>query len=132
MGLEEKITVQLWDARQADESMAESADAVFMDVPCSGLGVLGKKRDIKYRVTPESLDELTRLQREIIEGSWRYVKPGGVLMYSTCTIDRRENQDMCEWICANYPFTLEECRQLLPERAHMDGFFYARLRRRLD
>lgn len=132
MGLEEKITVQLWDARQADESMAESADAVFMDVPCSGLGVLGKKRDIKYRVTPESLDELTRLQREIIEGSWRYVKPGGVLMYSTCTIDRRENQDMCEWICANYPFTLEECRQLLPERAHMDGFFYARLRRGLN
>lgn len=129
MGAEEKISVQLWDACRTDESMVESADVVFMDVPCSGLGVLGKKRDIKYRVTPESLRELTELQRRIIAGSWRYVKPGGVLMYSTCTIDRLENQDMCQWICGNFPFTLEESRQLLPEDARMDGFFYARLRR---
>lgn len=132
MGAEEKISVQLWDACRTDESMAESADVVFMDVPCSGLGVLGKKRDIKYRVTPESLQELTELQRRIIAGSWRYVKPGGVLMYSTCTIDRLENQDMCQWICGNFPFTLEESRQLLPEGARMDGFFYARLRRGAD
>ncbi len=132
MGLEEKITPQLWDACQIDDSRTESADVVFMDVPCSGLGVLGKKRDIKYRVTPESLVELTELQRRIIEGSWRYVKPGGVLMYSTCTINRQENQETCRWICENFPFTLEESRQLLPKQAHMDGFFYARLRRAAD
>ncbi len=131
MGLEDKMTLELWDACLPDESRAESADVVFMDVPCSGLGVLGKKRDIKYRVTPESLKELTELQRRIIEGSWRYVKPGGVLMYSTCTINRQENQEMCGWICENFPFTLEESRQLLPQQAHMDGFFYARLRRKM-
>ncbi len=132
MGLQEKISVQLWDACRTDMSGLESADVVFMDVPCSGLGVLGKKRDIKYRVTRDSLKELTELQRRIVEGSWRYVKPGGVLMYSTCTINRQENQDMCDWICDTFPFTLEESRQLLPQQARMDGFFYARLRRSTD
>ncbi len=103
-----------------------------MDVPCSGLGVLGKKRDIKYHVTPDSLEELIKLQRRIIRGSWQYVKPGGVLMYSTCTINRRENQENCDWICENFPFVLEESQQLLPRQAHMDGFFYARFRRLED
>lgn len=129
MGLEDKVTTQLWDAAMTDADRIESADVVFMDVPCSGLGVLGKKRDIKYHVTPESLESLTALQRRIIQGSWQYVKPGGVLMYSTCTINRRENEEACRYICENFPFTLEQSRQLLPQEAHMDGFFYARLRR---
>ena len=130
MGLEDKVTVQLWDAVSTDTDKIESADVVFMDVPCSGLGVMGKKRDIKYNVTPESQESLVALQRRIIQGSWQYVKPGGVLIYSTCTINRRENEEACSYICENFPFTLEESRQLLPQEAHMDGFFYARLRRR--
>ena len=130
MGLEEKLTLEVWDAAQTEESRIESADVVFMDVPCSGLGVLGKKRDIKYHVTPESLESLIKLQRRIVEGSWRYVRPGGVLMYSTCTINRRENEEMCSWISGHFPFVLEESRQLLPEDAHRDGFFYARFRRK--
>jgi len=129
MGLEEKLELELWDACRTDETRVGSADVVFMDVPCSGLGVLGKKRDIKYHVTPESLESLIQLQRRIIQGSWQYVKPGGVLLYSTCTINRRENEEACGWICENFPFVLEESRQLLPRQAHMDGFFYARLRR---
>lgn len=129
MGLEHKVTQQLWDAAETDGDRIESADVVFMDVPCSGLGVLGKKRDIKYHVTPESVESLIQLQRRIIQGSWSYVKPGGVLMYSTCTVNRRENEENCRFICEHYPFTLEESRQLLPQEAHMDGFFYARLRR---
>ena len=130
MGLENRMTVQLWDAAEMDTEKKESADVVFMDVPCSGLGVMGKKRDIKYNWTPESLESLTALQRRIIQGSWQYVKPGGVLMYSTCTINRRENEEACSYICENFPFILEESRQLLPQEAHMDGFFYARLRRK--
>ncbi len=132
LGMEEKLELELWDACREDPDKAGSADAVFMDVPCSGLGVLGKKRDIKYHVTPDSLEELIKLQRRIIQGSWRYVKPGGVLMYSTCTINRRENQENCDWICENFPFVLEESQQLLPRQAHMDGFFYARFRRLED
>ena len=132
LGMEEKLELELWDACREDPDKAGSADAVFMDVPCSGLGVLGKKRDIKYHVTPDSLEELIKLQRRIIRGSWQYVKPGGVLMYSTCTINRRENQENCDWICENFPFVLEESQQLLPRQAHMDGFFYARFRRLED
>lgn len=132
LGMEEKLELELWDACREDPDKAGSADVVFMDVPCSGLGVLGKKRDIKYHVTPDSLEELIKLQRRIIRGSWRYVKPGGVLMYSTCTINRRENQENCDWICENFPFVLEESQQLLPRQAHMDGFFYARFRRLED
>ena len=123
------VNVQVYDATVHDASKEESADVVLMDVPCSGLGVLGKKRDIKYHVTPESLASITKLQKEIVEAGWQYVRPGGVLLYSTCTIHRNENQDMAAWITEKFPFTLEEERQLLPGTDETDGFYYARLRR---
>ena len=102
---------------------------MLADLPCSGLGVLRKKNDLKYRMNLKQQRELVKLQRQILDTVWQYVKPGGVLMYSTCTINRRENQEACDWICGNFPFVLEESRQLLPRQAQMDGFFYARLRR---
>lgn len=132
MGLQDKVVAQTWDATVADETKAEYADVVFMDVPCSGLGVMGKKRDIKYHVTPETLESLVELQKQIVESSWQYVKKGGVLMYSTCTIHKEENQDMSRFICENYPFELEEEKQILPGFTEADGFYYARLRRKTD
>lgn len=132
MGLLDKVVAQTWDATVADETKAEYADVVFMDVPCSGLGVMGKKRDIKYHVTPETLESLVELQKQIVESSWQYVKKGGVLMYSTCTIHKEENQDMSRFICENYPFELEEEKQILPGFTEADGFYYARLRRKTD
>lgn len=129
MGLTEKVETEVWDATVADDTKKEFADVVFMDVPCSGLGVMGKKRDIKYHVTPETLESLVELQKQIIESSWQYVKKGGVLMYSTCTIHREENQDMSRFICEKYPFVLEEEKQILPGFAEADGFYFARLRR---
>ena len=125
----DNLRVEHWDATVTDDSLKEQADVVLMDVPCSGLGVMGKKRDIKYHVTPESLREITELQKKIIAASWQYVKPGGVLLYSTCTVRKEENEDMCSFICKEYPFTLEESRQLFPGEDDCDGFFYARLRR---
>lgn len=125
----ENVEVQVYDATVHDSEKEGCADVVLMDVPCSGLGVMGKKRDIKYHVTPEGLASITELQKKIVEAGWQYVKPGGVLLYSTCTIHRGENQDMTAWICTNYPFTLEEERQLLPGTDETDGFYYARLRR---
>ena len=89
---------------------------------------MGKKRDIKYHVTPESLQEITALQKKIVAASWQYVKPGGVLLYSTCTVRKEENEEMCDFICREYPFILEESRQLFPGEDDCDGFFYARLR----
>ncbi len=124
------LTVMQWDAAVTDEEQIAKADVVLMDVPCSGLGVMGKKRDIKYHVTPESLEEIIRLQKDIVSASWQYVKPGGTLLYSTCTVRREENEEMCRWICESFPFTMEESRQLFPGEDDCDGFFYARLKRK--
>lgn len=130
MGLDDKVEVQVWNATVTDDSKVEWADVVIMDVPCSGLGVLGKKRDIKYNVTKESLESLVELQKQIVESSWQYVKKGGTLMYSTCTIHKEENEKMVEWICEKYPFEIEEEKQFLPGLSEGDGFYYARLRRK--
>ncbi len=132
MQIEEKVITEVWDATVYDTKKQEYADVVLMDVPCSGLGVMGKKRDIKYHVTPQSLESLTQLQKQIVESSWQYVKKGGILLYSTCTIHKKENQDMVKWICENFPFDLEEDRQFLPGFDQADGFYYARLRRRTE
>ncbi|MDE6017008.1 MAG: 16S rRNA (cytosine(967)-C(5))-methyltransferase RsmB [Acetatifactor sp.] len=124
------ITVEVHDATESDESMHGRADVVLADVPCSGLGVLGKKRDIKYRVSPEKLLALEELQRAIIESCWQYVRPGGRLLYSTCTINPAENENMVRWILEQFPFELEEQRQFIPGEDETDGFYYARLRRK--
>lgn len=125
----ENVMVRVQDARVFDETLEEKADIVIADVPCSGLGVIGKKQDIKYRVTEESLQQITELQREIIRNVVRYVKPGGTLMYSTCTINSGENEEMVEWICEQFAFEKNRMVQLLPGIDETDGFFYARLRR---
>lgn len=124
------ITVEVHDATQTDEKWRQKADVVLADVPCSGLGVMGKKRDIKYRVSPEGLAAVQTLQREIIHNSWDYVRPGGVLLYSTCTVNPSENEKMAQWIVEQFPFFLEEERQFMPGEDETDGFYYARLRRK--
>lgn len=129
MGLLHKVIPQVWDATVTDPQMLEKADVLIMDVPCSGLGVMGKKRDIKYHVTPESIESLLSLQRRIVDASWQYVKKGGILMYSTCTIDKKENEEMVRYICENYPFTLLEEKQILPGLMEADGFYYGKLQR---
>ena len=139
------IEVQIYDAAALDESLVEKADVVLADLPCSGLGVIGKKRDIKYRVTEKELRELEELQRRILDVVWRYVKPGGIMIYSTCTINPGENEKMVEWFTENYSFVTEELTpylpgplkeegkngmlQLFPGHHMTDGFFIARLRR---
>ncbi len=144
MGYRE-IETQIFDAAQPDGEMTERADILLADLPCSGLGVIGKKRDIKYRITPERMEELAALQRKILSVIWRYVKPGGILIYSTCTINPQENEEMARWITQQFPFTLEDLTpflpqelkeegkggmlQLFPGRHETDGFFIARLRR---
>lgn len=130
MGLS-NVSVKVWDARIADESVTEKADVVIADVPCSGLGVMGKKRDIKYRQKPEAMEEIIKLQKEIVKNAVSYVKKGGILLYSTCTINPAENEEMAEWICREFSFTKESSTQLLPGVHDTDGFFFARLRKPL-
>lgn len=109
------IEIQVYDGTQTDRELVGKADAVLLDVPCSGLGVIGKKRDIKYRVTREGLEGLTELQRRIVMASAGYVRPGGTLIYSTCTIHRAENEDMVRFITGELGFVPESLEGVLPE-----------------
>ncbi len=126
----ENLTAEVWDARSFDPKWEKKADLVIADLPCSGLGVIGHKSDIKYRVTPEDIVSLAALQREILSVAARYVRPGGTLLYSTCTVTREENQDNTRWLLAQCPdFSLAAERQLLPDEG-CDGFYYAKLSKR--
>ena len=107
---------------------AEKAGRV-LDAPCSGLGVIGKKRDIKYRVTPEGTESLASLQRKILRVCSRYVKHGGILLYSTCTINIHENEEMVRFITEELPFEPQPLSQVLPEAVMRDRERVERLRR---
>lgn len=138
------IEAVLQDATVLDLASKEKADIVIADIPCSGLGVLGKKTDLKYKASPEEIQNLVWLQREILKTVHSYVKPGGTLLYSTCTISREENMDNVEWFLKEYPkFRLadikpnlceelkraviqEGCIQFLPGVQQSDGFFIAK------
>lgn len=139
----ENVTVLVQDARERNESLLGRADVLLADVPCSGLGVIGHKQDIKYRVTRESLQEIQVLQKEIITNVIDYIKPGGTLLYSTCTLSPAENEKMAAWICETFGFVRESMAgqlpdalkdaakggmlQLLPGIHESDGFFMAKL-----
>ena len=115
-----------WDATLPDPEKEEKMDIVLADLPCSGLGVLGKKPDLRYKMTPEKEEELARLQQKILSVVQAYVKPGGTLVYSTCTIHRVENEENTRWFLENHPkFRLRKERQLLPGADRGDGFYIA-------
>ncbi|OUO29276.1 16S rRNA (cytosine(967)-C(5))-methyltransferase [Lachnoclostridium sp. An298] len=144
------ITAVCRDASVPDEAAAESADIVIADLPCSGLGVIGKKPDLRYKASPDGIDSLVRLQRQILSCAQDYVKPGGTLVYSTCTVNPAENMDNVHWLMEQYPeFILDDirgklcpelrdnvmengCIQLLPGVHKSDGFFIARLVRKIE
>lgn len=111
----ENIDTEVFDGTQTDEGLTGKADVVLLDVPCSGLGVIGKKRDIKYRATLENAQNLTGLQKQIVRAGAACVKPGGTLLYSTCTIHRRENEDMVRFITRELGFAPVSLRTALPE-----------------
>lgn len=115
------LTVRIRDARVTDETMLGLADVLIVDVPCTGLGVIGKKQDIKYRVTEEDLREITKLQKEILGNVIRYLKPGGTMMYSTCTINPGENEEMVGWICREFGMETVSMAEYLPEELQGDG-----------
>ena len=119
-------------------------DAVIADVPCSGYGIIRKKPDIRYK-DPSTMEDLPQLQKKILSTQARYVKPGGILLYSTCTLLHRENEGVVEaFLQENNDFTLERLPlpdvfpenetgmlALIPGEYDTDGFFISRLRRKL-
>jgi 16S rRNA (cytosine967-C5)-methyltransferase len=118
---------------QADAAAPRSDapfDRVLIDPPCSGLGTLQSRPDLRWRVTPAAIDELTELQARILHAGATATRPGGTLVYSVCTISRREGPALIDRFlerCGG--FVVEDTQQLLPHRDGTDGFFIARLRR---
>lgn len=142
LGLE-NVTVRQQDASAFVQEWESAMDVVIADVPCSGYGIIRKKPDIRYK-DPDSMRELPELQLRILKNQARYVKPGGVLMYSTCTLVRQENEGVVESFLrempefSTQPLTLPEnfpgnttgMLTLVPGQYDTDGFFICRLRRK--
>lgn len=141
------LTTKVWDATKTDEEIVNRADIVIADLPCSGMGVIGKKPDIKYKLKSDQLEELAQLQRNILGIVQRYVKEGGTLIYSTCTINSQENEENRDWFLKNFDFVPESLDPYLPKQLigettkegylqllqgvhNTDGFFLARFRKK--
>lgn len=107
-----------------------SADRVLLDVPCSGLGVLKRNPDAKWRDTPERLPVLLELQKDILQSYSRMVKVGGILVYATCSIMKAENRDQVDaFLAKNEHFKFIEDENISPAETGFDGFYLAKLER---
>ncbi|MCD8143760.1 MAG: 16S rRNA (cytosine(967)-C(5))-methyltransferase RsmB [Oscillospiraceae bacterium] len=136
------LSTQIQDGKQFRPEWESAFDRLIVDVPCSGLGIIRKKPDIRYK-DPKQLEGLPRVQSAILENVSRYVRPGGVLLYATCTVLRRENQDIVNGFLAAHPEFFPEAVTLpgpvgtvesgmvtlWPHIHGTDGFFFARLRK---
>lgn len=124
------MKAQVMDATQLQDVTGEF-DRVLCDVPCSGYGVLANKSDIKYHMQSSDMDTLIPLQQQILSCASEKVKIDGILVYSTCTLNKKENEKQIEAFLKNHEdFILEEQQTVFPFTYHSDGFYMAKLRRR--
>jgi len=146
----DSVQAGLCDARHLPASYQGWADFILLDAPCSGLGVLGRRPDARWRKSPEDIDLMGALSREILQAAADYLKPGGIICFSTCTIAPEENEmaikeflqtrtdfslisfpDM-PWLSQEETVLQKGTLQLLPQKHGMEGFFLARLQKKLD
>ncbi|MBL4934950.1 16S rRNA (cytosine(967)-C(5))-methyltransferase RsmB [Clostridium sp. YIM B02515] len=131
------------DSTTYDEKLNNTADRVLIDVPCSGLGIIRKKPEIKWTKNNNQLKDLVNIQKSIMNNASKYVKVGGVLMYSTCTLNKKENEENVKWFLSKFNnFSMESLFfgsaenivygefgvTILPNES-MDGFFIAKFKR---
>lgn len=128
LGLE-NLRPAVRDATVFKSELEGRMDAVLLDAPCTGLGVMLEKPDVKYRHAPEDLAALVKTQQALLETCCRYVKKGGTLVYSTCSILKKENQAQMDGFMARHPefVAAEGGRQLLFHRDGLDGFYIMKL-----
>lgn len=138
------ITLTELDSSNFKEEYEETADRVLIDVPCSGLGIIRKKPEIKWNKTSKDLKSLINIQKKIMEAACRYVKVNGILMYSTCTLNKEENEENIKWFLSKHKEFIVETLcfdekdnimynengsvTILPNK-YMDGFFICKLRK---
>ena len=138
------IEYKVMDATKFNSDYVSLADKILLDVPCSGLGIIRKKPEIKWNKTRQQLKDLIPIQREIMENSWNYLKPEGVMLYSTCTLNKEENEDNVKWFLekhkdakiekiyvgknSNFLYGEDGTLTILPNDS-MDGFFKAKIKK---
>lgn len=139
----ENVKLKEMDATKIDVNLIGVGDKILLDVPCSGLGIIKRKPEIKWNKTREDLKEIVKVQREIMENAWQYLKQGGTMVYSTCTLNKEENEQNIEWFLNKH----KNCKlekvfigngdnlryengmlTVLPNE-YMDGFFIAKLKK---
>ncbi|MCK5762620.1 MAG: 16S rRNA (cytosine(967)-C(5))-methyltransferase RsmB [Clostridiales bacterium] len=136
------VKLELKDASILDEESVNAFDRVLLDAPCSGLGIIRRKPDIKWHRQMEDIDNLRKIQLIMLNNAAKYVKIGGVLVYSTCTIDKKENDEVIKsFLDTHSEFVVDTMEnvpvefidgnylRILPNRHNMDGFFACRLKK---
>ena len=137
------IVCKTMDATKLNSDYISYGDKVLIDVPCSGLGIIRKKPEIKWNKTRQQLRDLVEIQRDIMENAWQYLKPGGILLYSTCTLNKEENEDNLKWFLSkhsdaeieklyignnnNFIYNVDGSLTILPNDS-MDGFFMGKIK----
>jgi 16S rRNA (cytosine967-C5)-methyltransferase len=138
------VEVEVMDATKLNSKYISSSDKVLIDVPCSGIGIIRKKPEIKWNKTRKSLKDLVPTQRKIMENAWAYLKYGGTMVYSTCTLNKEENEENIEWFLNkhkdakiekvflgnkdNLLYNKDGSLTILPNE-YMDGFYIAKIRK---
>jgi 16S rRNA (cytosine967-C5)-methyltransferase len=117
--------------KESSELAPQSFDRILIDAPCSNTGVMRRRIDVRWRLTPEDFGRMQKEQLEIARAIIPLLKPGGTFVYSTCSLEAEENEEVVRQLLADFPF-LEELaqRSVLPFRDHFDGAFAAAFRRR--
>lgn len=139
------IQTEAQDATIFNESLENAFDRILLDVPCSGLGIIRKKPEIKWQKDLKSLKEIQEIQKKILDNTWKYLKNGGIMVYSTCTLNKNENEEIVRYLLTNnkdcevskiyignlpnFSYNIDGTLTILPNE-YMDGFFIAKLRKR--
>ena len=122
------VETRVIDSSKVIKRLADSFDRVLLDVPCSGMGVLRRNPDSKWKLNPEEIQKMQSLQKEILGSYSKMVKPGGILVYATCSLLPSENQKQVEAFMGEGWTLLQEI-VVLPDEGRGDGFYAAKLKR---
>ncbi|AWK51319.1 16S rRNA (cytosine(967)-C(5))-methyltransferase RsmB [Clostridium beijerinckii] len=139
------VEVNTNDATKLNSELIECSDRILLDVPCSGIGIIRKKPEIKWNKTRNDLKNVIPVQRDIMENAWKYLKNGGIMIYSTCTLNKEENEENIDWFISkhkdctikkifigkqdNLVYNRNGSLTIMPNES-MDGFFVAKLEKR--
>lgn len=122
----ESVKVNPWDCTVLMEDFAGKADKILADVPCSGIGIIRKKPDIKWNKDTNDFDDIISIQKQILENADKYLKHGGTLVYSTCTLNKNENEDVVKEFAKNHNYKTDTMKTILPND-ECDGFFICKM-----